>query len=142
MEMKQQASQAQQVSNLNHGPLLLNRSVCLPLFAMWPSFGYFNTVIYVNFGFAKSTTSANFRNFFVHGISYRPTDLSLLKEFSKKKSVLKIFIILFEQDCPKAVVHGLFNLLLKEVLPLLNCLNDIQYPCLILIGFCQLNENF
>ena len=24
-----------------------------------------------------------------------------------KKSVLKIFIILFEQDCPEAVVHGL-----------------------------------
>jgi hypothetical protein len=41
----------------------------------------------------------------VHGISYRPTDLSLSKEFSKK-SVLKIFIILFEQDCPEAVVHG------------------------------------
>ena len=44
----------------------------------------------------------------MHGISYRPTDLSLLKEFSKKKkSVLKIFIILFEQDCPEAVVHDL-----------------------------------
>ena len=43
----------------------------------------------------------------MHGISYRPTDLSLLKEFSKKKSVLKIFIILFEQDCPEAVVHAL-----------------------------------
>ena len=41
----------------------------------------------------------------MHGISYRPTDLFLLKEFSKK-SVLKIFIILFEQDCPEAVVHG------------------------------------
>ena len=43
----------------------------------------------------------------MHGISFRPTDLSLLKEFSKKKSVLKIFIILFEQDCPEAVVHAL-----------------------------------
>ena len=30
---------------LGHGPLLLDRSVCLPLFAMWPSFGYFSTVI-------------------------------------------------------------------------------------------------
>ena len=29
----------------NHGPLHLDRSVCLPLFAMWPSFGYFSTVI-------------------------------------------------------------------------------------------------
>ena len=28
-----------------YGPLLLDRSVCLPLFAMWPSFGYFSTVI-------------------------------------------------------------------------------------------------
>ena len=26
--------------------------------------------------------------------------------FSKKISVLKIFVILFEQDCPEAVVHG------------------------------------
>ena len=42
----------------------------------------------------------------MHGISYRPTDLSSLKEFSKKKSFLKIFIILFEQDCPEAVVHA------------------------------------
>ena len=33
-------------------------------------------------------------------------DLSLLEEFSKK-SVLKIFIILFELDCPEAVVHDL-----------------------------------
>ena len=24
----------------DHGPLLLDRTVCLPLFAMWPSFGY------------------------------------------------------------------------------------------------------
>ena len=61
----------------------------------------------MNFSCANSTSSANFRDFFVHGISYRPTDLSLLKEFSKKKSVLKIFIILFEQDCPEAVVHDL-----------------------------------
>ena len=45
---------------------------------------------------------------FVHVISYRPTDLSLLKEFSKK-SVLKIFTILFEQDCPEAVVHALYH---------------------------------
>ena len=42
----------------------------------------------------------------MHDISYRPTDLSLLKEFYKKKSVLKIFIILYEQDCPEAVVHA------------------------------------
>ena len=35
----------------------------------------------------------------MHVISYRPTDLSLLKEFLKN-SVLKIFIVLFEQNCP------------------------------------------
>ena len=35
----------------------------------------------------------------MHCISYRPTNLSLLNEFSKK-SVLKIFIILFEKNCP------------------------------------------
>ena len=44
----------------------------------------------------------------MHGISYRPTDLCILiKKVFKKKSVLKIFIILFEQDCPEAVVHAL-----------------------------------
>jgi hypothetical protein len=41
-------------------------------------------------------------------LGHPTTDLSLLKEFSKK-SVLKIFIILFEQDCPEAVVHVLSN---------------------------------
>ena len=54
--------------------------------------------------------SANFRTFFVSGISYRPTDLSLLKGFSKKE----IFIILFEQDCPEAVVHDLAHVLMKQ----------------------------
>jgi hypothetical protein len=54
---------------------------------MWPCFGYFSTAIKVNFGCANSTTSANFRNFFVHGISYRPTDLALFKDFSKTMSV-------------------------------------------------------
>ena len=67
----------------SHEPLLLDRTVCLPLYAMWPSFGYFSTVIKVNFSCKNSTTSANFRSFFVHGISYTPTDLSLLKGFSK-----------------------------------------------------------
>ena len=33
------------INDIIHGPLLLDRSVCLPLFAMWPSFGYFSTVI-------------------------------------------------------------------------------------------------
>ena len=46
----------------------------------------------------------------MHGISCRPTDLSLLKDFSKK-SVLKIFKILFQHDCPEAVVRGVaYNL--------------------------------
>ena len=66
-----------------HEPLLLDRTVCLPPYSMWPSFGYFSTVILVNFSCANSTTSANFMPFFVHGISFTPTDLSLLKGFSK-----------------------------------------------------------
>ena len=28
-----------------HETLLLDRTVCLPLYTMWPSFGYFSTVI-------------------------------------------------------------------------------------------------
>ena len=42
----------------------------------------------------------------MYGISYRPTDLSLLKEFSKNIS-FEDFHNLFEQDCPEAVVHVL-----------------------------------
>lgn len=42
----------------------------------------------------KSTTSANFRSFYVQCISYRPTDLFLTK-------VLKIFIIFLEDNCPE-----------------------------------------
>ena len=76
---------------INHEPLLLDRTVCLPLYSMQPSFGYFSTVI-VNFSCANPTTSANFRSFFLQDISYTPTDLSLLKGF-QKNSVLKIFII-------------------------------------------------
>ena len=67
---------------------------------MWPSFGCFSTVILVNFSCANSSFSANFRNFLCMVLSY-----PYQKSF-KKKSVLKIFIILFEQDCPEAVVHG------------------------------------
>ena len=42
----------------------------------------------------------------MHGISHRPF------QKKKKESVLKIFIILFEQDCPEAVVHALVELTL------------------------------
>ena len=38
-------SQSEKISEIKHGPLLLDRTVYLPLFAMWPSFGYFSTVI-------------------------------------------------------------------------------------------------
>ena len=38
----------------------------------------------------------------MHGISHRPTDLSLLKEFSKQISFEDL---IFEQDCAEAVVH-------------------------------------
>ena len=44
-EMSKRYNEALQVCRITHGPLLLDRSVCLPLFAMWPSFGYFSTVI-------------------------------------------------------------------------------------------------
>ena len=30
---------------VRHEPLLVDRTVCLPLYSMWPSFGYFSTVI-------------------------------------------------------------------------------------------------
>ena len=66
---------------------------------MWRSLGYFNTVIEVKLSCANSAYRANFRTFFVHVIYFRPTDLSLIKRFSKKK-VLMIFIILFEGNCP------------------------------------------
>ena len=46
-----------------------------------------------------STTSANFRSVFVHSISYRPTDLSLIKGFSKKFS-FEDFHNFFEENCP------------------------------------------
>ena len=37
----------------------------------------------------------------MHGTSYRPSDLYLIKGFSKKFSlILKIFIIFFEENCP------------------------------------------
>ena len=33
------------ICTINHGPLLLNRTDCRTLYSMWPSFGYFSTVI-------------------------------------------------------------------------------------------------
>ena len=50
-------------SVISHELLHLDRTVCLPLYAMWPSFGYFITVMEVNFDCANSTTSANFKSF-------------------------------------------------------------------------------
>ena len=44
-------------------------------------FDYFSTAIQVKCCFANSITNANCRPFIVHGMSYRPTDLSLLKGF-------------------------------------------------------------
>jgi hypothetical protein len=48
--------------------------VLMPNIKPRPSFGYLTIVLLVNFSFANSTTGANFRGFFVHGISYRPTE--------------------------------------------------------------------
>ena len=70
------------IDQLTHEPLLLDRTVNLQLCSMWP----FSTVIQVNFSSANSTTSENFGSFFVHGISYTPTDISLLKVISKNFS--------------------------------------------------------
>ena len=48
-----------------------------------PSFGCFTTVALIKFSCANSTISANFMPFFVSDISYRPTDLPIVKEFLK-----------------------------------------------------------
>ena len=37
-----------QLHVVRHEPLLLDRTVCLPLYSMWPSFGYFSTVIHIS----------------------------------------------------------------------------------------------
>ena len=52
----------------------------------WPRFGYFSTVVLIESSCADSTISANLLPFFVSDISFRPTELSLLKEFSKLSS--------------------------------------------------------
>ena len=77
---------------------------------MWPSFGL---VILVNFSYANSTSSANFRTSFVHGISHRPTDLSLLIEFSKQIS-FEDFHNLILTELSRAVVHALTHSLMFE----------------------------
>ena len=45
-----------------------------------------------------------------------------------KKSVLKIFIILFEQDCPEAMVHGLVYFSAEQTLIIFK-IKDWQYIC-------------
>ena len=50
---------------------------------------------------AQLHTKCMFHNFFVSSISYRPTDLSLLKEFSKKVSFENFtFLSNFSQQRP------------------------------------------
>ena len=50
----------------------------------WPRFGYFTTVALIKSSCTNSTMTANFMPFCVSDISYRPPELSLVKQFSKK----------------------------------------------------------
>ena len=73
-----------------------------PIIKARPSIDYFSTVIKEKFSFAISTTSVNFRAFFVHGMSYRPTDLSLLKDF--EYFLILSMIIIFPQSILSKVI--------------------------------------
>ena len=65
---------------------LLDGRLCRPDSEQWPWTGNLCTMTIVKFCWHNFTQSAYFMIFFVSSISYRPTDLSLLKEFSKNVS--------------------------------------------------------
>ena len=65
---------------------LLDGRLCWPDSEQRPLVGNFTTVGIVKLCCHKFTQIANFMIYFVSTISYRPTDLSLLKEFSKNVS--------------------------------------------------------
>ena len=69
---------------------LLDGRLCRPDFEQWP----WTSKIML----AQVHTKCIFHVFFVSSISYRPTDLSLLKEFSKNVSFWKFYI--FHQIFP------------------------------------------
>ena len=62
---------------------LLDGRLCRPDSEQRPLVRNFTTVAIVKLCCHNFTQIANFVIFFVSSISYRPTDLSLLKEFSK-----------------------------------------------------------
>ena len=62
---------------------LLDGRLCRPDSKQRPLVSNFTTVAIVKLCCHNFTQIANFMIFFVSTISYRPTDLSLLKEFSK-----------------------------------------------------------
>ena len=62
---------------------LLDGRLCRPDSEQRPLVSNFTTVAIVKLCCHDFTQIANFMIFFVSTISYRPTDLSLLKEFSK-----------------------------------------------------------
>ena len=68
-----------------HGELLDGR-LCRPDSEQRPLNSNFTTVAIVKLSCHNFTQIANFTIFFVSSISHRPTDSSLLKEFSKKIS--------------------------------------------------------
>ena len=77
----------QNYSIVNHGHReLLDGRLCRPDSEQRPLVSNFTTVAIVKLCCHNFTQIANFMIFFVSTISYRPTDLSLLKEFSKNVS--------------------------------------------------------
>ena len=64
----------------------LDGRLCRPDSEQRPLVSNFTTVAIVKLCCHNFTQIANFMIFFVSTISYRPTDLSLLKEFSKNVS--------------------------------------------------------
>ena len=71
---------------------LLDRRLCMPDSEQRPLVRNFTTVAIVKLCCHNFTQIANFMILFVSTISYRPTDLSLLKEFSKNVSFRKFYI--------------------------------------------------
>ena len=77
---------------------LLNGRLCSPDSEQWLWSSNLCTIAIVKLCWHNFTQSAYFMIFFVSSISYRPTDLSLLKEFSKNVSFWKFYI--FHQIFP------------------------------------------
>ena len=65
---------------------LLNGRLCRPDSEQWPWTSNLCTMTIVKLCWHNFTQSAYFMTFFVSSISYRPTDLSLLRELSKNVS--------------------------------------------------------